>query len=80
MFFKAITKGDKEFFYLSRMQRKKILEYKYMNGSCFHLAVKYFQKDICHILVTLYGFGAYSLKFVSSVILQLFFIYFLYLF
>ena len=38
------------------MQRKKILEYKYMNGNCFHLAVKYFQKDICHILVTLYGF------------------------
>ncbi len=28
-----------------------------MSGNCFHLAVKYFQKDICNILVHLYGFG-----------------------
>ncbi len=28
-----------------------------MGGNCFLLAVRYLQKDICHILVTLYGFG-----------------------
>ena len=56
-FFKAITTGDKEFFYFSSLKRNRILQYRFMDGNCFLLAVKYLQKDICHILATLYGFG-----------------------
>ena len=55
--YRAIKNGDKDFFFLSRMQSRTILEFRYMKGNCFHLAVKFMQPSICQILVILFAFG-----------------------
>ena len=57
--YRAVKNGDKDFFFLSRMQSKTILDFRYMKGTCFHLAVKFLQPQICQILVILFGFGMY---------------------
>ena len=58
--YRAIKNGDKDFFFLSRMQSKTILEFRYIKGNCFHLAVKFMQPEICQILVILFAFGIFE--------------------
>ena len=54
---RAIETGDKEFFFLSRTQPKAIRAFRHARGTCFHLAVKCLQPNICKVLVVVFGFG-----------------------
>lgn len=48
--------GDSHFFMANTNQKKRIYEFEFMNGNCFHYALIQCQKDICLVLVNYYGF------------------------